>query len=121
MVTSRLSLLVIRAADMERTVAFYRALGLSFERERHGSGPVHYAAKCDGTVFEVYPARQGEPATASVRLGFSVWDVPKATAALLGTGGVLQGKAGTMRSVVIDPEGNRVELTAAGAGSVSEF
>ena len=110
MTTSRLNLLVIRAADVERAVAFYRGLGLPFVRERHGSGPVHYAAQCGGTVFEIYPARSGEPASASVRLGFCVPDVTEATSALLGAGGVLRMGASAERCVVIDPDGNSVEL-----------
>jgi lactoylglutathione lyase len=114
MTKARLDLLMIRAADVERAVAFYRGLGLEFERERHGSGPVHYAARCGGTVFEIYPARPGEPAASSVRLGFCVPDLMVATATLLGAGGILRRSANPKRSVVIDPDGNRVELTAAG-------
>jgi lactoylglutathione lyase len=113
MTTSRLTLLMIRAADVERTVAFYRELGLTFERERHGSGPVHYAADCDGTVFEIYPIRPGDRVTSSMRLGFSVRDVDAATDALIAVGGFLQSRRNPGigdRTVVIDPEGNRVEL-----------
>lgn len=119
MTTYQLSLLVIRAADVERTVAFYRALGLSFERERHGSGPVHYAAQCGGTVFEVYPASPGESASASVRLGFCVPNVAEATANLVRAGGVLRPGATGERAVVLDPMGNSVELTAMGAFQVA--
>lgn len=114
MTASRLNLLMIRAADVERAVAFYRGLGLAFERERHGTGPIHYSARCDGTVFEIYPVRPGEVASASVRLGFCVPDVREATAALLGAGGVLRNGASAGRSVVIDPDGNAVELTCVG-------
>lgn len=122
MTAPRINLLMIRATDVERAVAFYRELGLAFERERHGSGPDHYAAQCGGTVFEIYPARPGELATSSVRLGFCVPDVAVATAALLGAGGVLKTGAdsnGASRSVVIDPEGNRVELISECAALVS--
>lgn len=119
MPTHQFSLLVIRAADVERAVAFYRALGLSFERERHGRGPVHYAAQCGGTVFEVYPARPGESASASVRLGFCVPNVAEAVASLVRAGGVLRPSASAERAVVLDPSGNSVELTAMGALQVA--
>ena len=108
-------LLMIRAADVEKAVAFYRGLGLAFELERHGNGPVHYAAHCDGIVFEIYPARAGEAATRSMRLGFCVPDVVASTNALLAAGGTLQngpGRVGSDGAVVIDPEGNRVELAS---------
>lgn len=45
-----LSLLVLRAADVERTRGFYEALGLVFTREQHGSGPVHSAVLVDPGV-----------------------------------------------------------------------
>lgn len=119
MTTPELSLLVIRAADAERTVAFYRALGLSFERERHGNGPVHHAAKCGGTVIEVYPAHPGKSPSGSVRLGFCVPDVAEATASLLRAGGVLRTSAIAERAVVLDPAGNSVELTASTASPIT--
>ncbi|GAA3736589.1 hypothetical protein GCM10022205_23190 [Spinactinospora alkalitolerans] len=51
---------------------FCGALGLGFERERHGRGPQRYAAVLpDGTVFEIYPATV-ERRTGAVRLGFGV-------------------------------------------------
>jgi predicted enzyme related to lactoylglutathione lyase len=118
MITIKLNLLTIGASDVARAVAFYRGLGLTFERERHGSGPVHHAADCDGLVFEIYPTRPGALATSSMRLGFRVPDVAASTNALLAAGGTLQTRAGpdgSDRSVVIDPEGNRVELSPSAA------
>ena len=39
-----LGLLVLRSSCMEAALTFYRALGLSFVEEKHGSGPVHYSS-----------------------------------------------------------------------------
>ena len=69
--STKFSLLVIRASDMEVALAFYRALGLSFAAEQHGAGPLHYSCDIDGLIFEIYPARAGE-ASDSVMIGFAV-------------------------------------------------
>jgi catechol 2,3-dioxygenase-like lactoylglutathione lyase family enzyme len=68
-----LTLLVIRCADVDQTKDFYAAvLGQKFQREQHGTGPVHFAAVLeDGTVFEIYPAGNRQPTT-DMRFGFSV-------------------------------------------------
>ena len=59
MVQSSLSLLVLRTEDLERSVRFYRTLGLRFAEEQHGNGPVHYACELGETVLELYPAKPG--------------------------------------------------------------
>jgi hypothetical protein len=53
----QLSLIVIRATDIEETMGFYRAIGLAFQEEQHGSGPLHYSCTLDGVVLEIYPHR----------------------------------------------------------------
>jgi catechol 2,3-dioxygenase-like lactoylglutathione lyase family enzyme len=67
-----LSLVVIRARDMEKLAKFYSALGFSFVRHRHGKGPEHFSSAIGGAVFEIYPASNPEESTTSTRLGFSV-------------------------------------------------
>lgn len=67
----KLNLLVLRCRDIDVSRGFYEQLGLVFEREQHGSGPVHYAAVFAGMVFELYSLKEGEPADRS-RLGFAV-------------------------------------------------
>jgi hypothetical protein len=49
------NLLVIRASQPERLANFYSAMGLRFERERHGNGPEHLTCSLNGFVFEIYP------------------------------------------------------------------
>ncbi|MFF5567156.1 VOC family protein [Streptomyces sp. NPDC012623] len=78
---------------------FYTGLGLAFVRERHGSGPEHYAAVLDGgAVLELYPADDRRPATGSLRLGLTA----PATAARPEGEHTLK-----------DPDGRTVVLTAA--------
>ncbi|MCM2393177.1 VOC family protein [Streptomyces albipurpureus] len=68
----RSTTLVIYTHDLEGCRDFYAGFGLPLVREKHGSGPVHYAAEsADGFVFEVYPAKDQQP-TGRARLGFSV-------------------------------------------------
>jgi predicted enzyme related to lactoylglutathione lyase len=108
-----LSLVVIRASDLERSQRFYEALGLSFTRERHGSGPEHLAAEMASVVFEVYPRGNG-PVTHGVRLGFRVSSVAAALAAAQQLGAeVVSPPADSpwgLRAVLADPDGHRVEI-----------
>lgn len=48
---------VIKTTEVDRTLAFFQSLGLSFVQEQHGDGPEHYACEMDGQVFEIYPAK----------------------------------------------------------------
>ncbi|MEW1548650.1 hypothetical protein [Streptomyces tsukubensis] len=64
----RSDLTVIYTEQLDACRAFYTGLGLPLLPERHGTGPEHYAAELDGTVFELYPAgRRG--VTGYLRLG----------------------------------------------------
>lgn len=115
-----MNLVVIRAADLDRSEAFYSALGLTFTRHRHGDGPLHCAAEIfDGQspplVFEIYPAKENVDRRDAVRLGFCVADIDAAMEALIAAGGKIVSKAKDSewgrRAVVADPDGHRVELT----------
>ena len=56
----KLNLLVLRTPRLEEMLTFYSTLGVSFECERHGSGPQHYATTlADGLVLELYPSGYG--------------------------------------------------------------
>ena len=46
----KISLLVIRCQDLEASKVFYQQLGLVFEKEQHGSGPIHYSCEYDVVV-----------------------------------------------------------------------
>jgi len=107
------SLIVLRSADLARAEAFYNLLGITFDRERHGSGPEHLAGRVGPLVFELYPL-DGGSGTTSVRLGFRVASVRETVAKLAEAGAriVTPPTNGTwgLRAVVADPDGHRIEL-----------
>jgi predicted enzyme related to lactoylglutathione lyase len=114
---ARINLIVLRVADIERSAAFYRILGLEFEKHAHGTGPQHYASESGGMVFELYPATLEQPVSTSARIGFAVADVD-AAAAKLGAAfgarvvGVPKDSPWGRRAVIADPDGHRIELVA---------
>lgn len=104
-----LSLLVIRAADLEASKEFYAKLGLRFQIEQHGKGPVHLSSTLGGTVFELYPsAGEGH---APVRLGFVVQSLDSIVSKLGGSAVKVLDRDGTRVGIAVDPDGNKVELT----------
>jgi len=111
----KLSLVVIRSRDMERSAQFYAVLGLQLERHRHGSGPEHFASEEDGRVFEIYPRQDETDSTASVRVGFQVVAVDAIVQRLEEAGARVisppKSSPWGRRAVVEDPDGHRVELT----------
>lgn len=113
----RCNLVVIRSKQMEEAAKFYEALGLQFTKHQHGSGPEHYASEMDSQVFEIYPLANDATPTTETRVGFSVTEVDQVFARLIQAGGKVvssprQSPWGR-RAVVCDPDGHRVELTAA--------
>lgn len=108
-----LSLLVLRCADIQRSQAFYEALGLRFTREQHGQGPVHYSALLGETVIELYP--DTERTTADLRLGFSSDLHPSCVSKALQIGGQLlkPNSVDTISAYALiqDPDGHRLELS----------
>jgi len=110
-----LNLVVIRSADIDRAVAFYRLLGLEFDKHRHGKGAEHFACESGQAVFEIYPRRDATDATASTRIGFRVAGVDQLLERLEAAGATVisaaQDSPWGRRAVVTDPDGHRVELT----------
>jgi catechol 2,3-dioxygenase-like lactoylglutathione lyase family enzyme len=109
-----LTLLVLRCADIEVSKRFYEALGLTFVAEKHGTGPQHWSSTIGGAVLELYPSGQRGPTIA--RMGFCVDDVVSAMASAVRSGGTVppNGKtASSEEAVVIDPDGNTIELVLA--------
>jgi len=64
-------LLVIRVRDLGENLNFYSQLGISFQKEKHGKGPVHYSAELSGMVFELYPCRENE-SVSNIRFGIKI-------------------------------------------------
>jgi lactoylglutathione lyase len=118
-VTTTLSLLVFRAADLDRTLNFYQAFGLKFVKEQHGTGPVHYSSNLGGTVIEIYPGKTGTApdrrSAGATMVGFQVENVDQVVEALKGNGTVIlttpQDSAWGRRAVVQGPDGRAVELS----------
>jgi len=107
------ALLVLRCTDLAKSKAFYEALGLAFQSEKHGAGPAHWSCLIGGTVLELYPA--SKPLALPERLGFHVVDVRVATAAAASAGGRVEGPG-----LVVDPDGRKIELTATGTVEASQ-
>jgi len=109
-----LSLVVIRAHDIDRLASFYGALGFSFTKHRHGKGPEHFSSTIGETVFEIYPSNGANESTVSTRLGFTVPSLPEALGRLRGINATVLAEASDTpfgrRAVVKDFEGHNVEL-----------
>jgi catechol 2,3-dioxygenase-like lactoylglutathione lyase family enzyme len=108
-----LNLIVIRVADVAASRRFYETVGLRFSSERHGDGPEHLAADFGGVIFEIYPRGQSQ-LTSGLRLGFRVSSVATTVSSLEQIGAKIvsrpAGSQSGLRAVVIDPDGNRVEI-----------
>ena len=114
MPTATLNLVVIRSPDIDKSAAFYSALGLTFEKHSHGSGPEHYASQGDAMTFEIYPETDSSSSTTATRLGFKVADLDALLPLLVEKGGRIASPAKDSswgrRAVVVDPTGHKVEL-----------
>jgi predicted enzyme related to lactoylglutathione lyase len=112
------SLLVLRSTDLTRAERFYNVLGITFSRERHGTGPEHLAAHVGSIVFEIYP-QENETDTEATRIGFALESVAALIPMLQGAGGTvlssLRPSPWSLRAVVADPDGHRVELVCRNA------
>lgn len=109
-----LNLIVIRSLDIEKSRTFYEQIGLNFQPEQHGKGPVHYASVLkNDIVFEIYPSQKDVLEDES-RLGFKVDNLDQLIEALeVQNIEVLQKAKKTAwgyRAVVKDPDGRKVEL-----------
>jgi uncharacterized protein len=111
-----LHLVVLRVADLNRSVAFYRQLGLEFRQHQHGKGPEHFAAETPESVFELYALTAGSEASTGTRIGFCVPSVDEAVTRIrqLSPDSILSEPKPSewgKRAVITDPDGHRVELT----------
>lgn len=115
MTAPRLNLVVLRVADIERSAAFYRLLGLQFTKHAHGTGPQHYASETENFVFELYPSTPENPVSSSARIGFVIDDVDAAANSLSSVPGAKliaapKNSHWGRRAVVADPDQHHVEL-----------
>lgn len=116
---SHLRLLVLYTAQLDKTLAFYKTLGLDFVEEKHGAGPLHYACDTGAMVIEIYPASSDEPlppkSNGAVMLGFGVASVDATLASLADLGctpkSPPKNTAWGRRCVVVDPDGRPIEIS----------
>lgn len=113
-----LSLVVLRTADVLKTLLFYRAFGLEFEQECHGQGVIHYACTLGTSTIEIYPlidgSAQSPVQSGATMLGFKVANIDAVLTKLQKIGTVLPTRESTSRGrrvVLNDPDGRKVELT----------
>jgi lactoylglutathione lyase len=107
-----LNLLVLRVEDLDRAERFYRRLGITFTRERHGRGPEHLAATIGELVLELYPLR--DTPTTGLRIGFVVPSIDDCLSSHEPGNGAIAMAANSSewgrRAVVVDPDGHHIEL-----------
>lgn len=114
-----LGLLVLRTHQMEAVLVFYRALGLAFEPEKHGSGPVHYSCRLGATVLEIYPGSPQQPidhrGSGATLLGFGVASLDSTLEALRPLAVEIltapRSSAWGRRAVIKDPDGRAIEIS----------
>src|SRR5258708_20783080 len=74
-----LNSIVFYVKNLASSLAFYRALDLTFVQEQHGSGAVHYSSTSGGILLEIYPEKESEREQAhyanTLRIGFQVQSV----------------------------------------------
>lgn len=108
-------LVVLYAQNLQTSLDFYVAIGLSFVEEQHGTGPIHFACECENLVIELYPAKEAnDVSTHNVMLSFKVASLEEALAALNSRG--IEPKSAPKDSSwgrwvnVVDPDGRTVQL-----------
>lgn len=108
-----LSLIVITSHDIEQTCKFYRAIGLDFKKEKHNSGPEHYAAPFGATVIEIYPCKKNQK-PADCLFGFTVNSIGVVLEKIEAVGGRLvvgpKQEDGKLTATIEDPDGRTVHL-----------
>jgi predicted enzyme related to lactoylglutathione lyase len=100
-------------------LGLYRALGLNFKEEQHGSGPIHHSCDLGGTILEIYPGTEGgDPdrrASGATSLGFRVPSVDGTLSTLekIGVSVIVRPKDSEWgrRAVIADPDGRAVEIS----------
>ncbi len=118
----RIDALVLFTARLAETAAFYRAIGLPLEDERHEEGPAHLACDLGGAHVALFEAKATGDALArghggSSLVGFRVPSLEEAVAAVRAAGGRVEIEPQDVpwgrRAVVLDPDGRAVELNQA--------
>lgn len=108
------NLFVLRARDPNALAFFYGSLVLTFQKERHGSGPEHMSCQTGEGILEIYPGLDEVGSTRAVRLGFTVNDLDARCSAVGENKGRLVREPHVTRwgrrATIEDPEGHTIDL-----------
>jgi predicted enzyme related to lactoylglutathione lyase len=111
--------LVLYAADLERTGAFYRALGIELREEKFAGGPAFLSGDIGGVQLVIDPATDaarsgGRWTGGATQISFAVDRVEDAMATALRAGGSQDLRPELTpfgrRGIVLDPDGRPVEF-----------
>jgi hypothetical protein len=112
-----LKFLTLYAKQLDRTVPVYEALGLKFEKEKHGGGPIHFSHSTADLVIEIYPADEHAVAE-SIMLGFVVENLATVKNLLLESAVTILKDIdvvnGVTRMIFQDPDGRRLFISSGG-------
>ena len=108
----KINLIVIKTQNVEISKSFYELLGINFQKEKHGNGPIHYSSNIDGVIFEIYPTK--EENIANLRIGLTIENIDLTCELLTKNGhSIISEPRKTdfgYTAVIIDPSGNKVEI-----------
>lgn len=118
---ARLNLIVLRAANIRSTAAFYQQIGLHFSQEQSRSSPVYFACVIGSTIIEIHPGQPGSAPglkqAGATRLGFATASLDQVLAHINPEAirAVAKPQAAPWHkcAVLVDPDGRAVELTQA--------
>lgn len=100
--------LTLFVADVDRSFAFYSALGVDLFLVEEPPHPRHYDGALGNTAIQIYPA--GDHPVTTIQLGLRVPDIPH-VAQLLDDISVVYELPLRHRLTTRDPDGNRVHLS----------
>lgn len=112
------NLIVLRSSDPANLSEFYEALlERPLLKHSHGKGPEHFGCELGAVVSEIYPQRNEQDLTSTVRFGLQSNDIDDALKRVERFGIKIvsppKDSEWGRRAVIDDPEGHRIELTEA--------
>ena len=108
--------ITINTADLEPMLSFYSGLGLCFEQVKVSKGSSVHKSQVNGIEFSIFEITQvARKSAPSLQLSFQVCDVKEMVTKLLTIPHVMCvldpiELEGTMKAIMIDPDGHSVEL-----------
>jgi predicted enzyme related to lactoylglutathione lyase len=112
------SAIVIWTCRIDKSLEFYRAIGLDLEKEQHEDGPLHYVCELGDIHFAIFDGSAGDAVArrngGCTQIGFYVSDVDEAFAKTKQLGCEVVWEPRMMpwgrAALVCDPDGRPVEL-----------